>query len=174
MQALSASDVLDTFTAAGLVLSLTPDNALKVTPAKALTDDLRAAIRANKTMLVDYLQRAAANDATATTPAADPDRWCWPHSTAMNGREIGTFTARLARFTDRGLTLAQAEQAADRLVIRDRENDDRALCLECTHLQGAGRLRCGNWQPADVAREQLAPDLVTMLQRCLGFGGNTP
>jgi hypothetical protein len=116
---------------------------------------------------------AAANDAT-TTPAADPERWCWPHSTAMNGREIGTFTARLARFTDKGLTLADAEQQADRLVIRDREGDDRRLCLECSHLQGAGRWRCGNWQAAEVAREQLAPDLVAMLQRCTGVGGITP
>lgn len=114
---------------------------------------------------------AAANDAT-TTPAADPDRWCWPHSTAMNGQEIDTFTARLASFTNKGLSLADAERTADRLVIRDREGDDRALCLECTHLQGAaGRWRCGNWQAADVARERLAPELVAMLQRCPGHGG---
>lgn len=171
MRALSASDVLGTFTAAGLVLSLTPENALKATPAKALTDDLRAAIRANKAMLVDYLQQAAANDAT-TTPAADPDRWCWSHSTAMNGQEIDTFTVRLARFTDKALTMAQAEQAADRLAIRDREGDDRALCLECTHLQGdVGRWRCSNSQAADVASDQLAPGLVAMLQRCPGFVG---
>lgn len=117
---------------------------------------------------------AAANDATST-PAADPGRGCWQHSTAMNGQEIDTLTARLARFTDKGLTLAQAEQAADRLVIRDREGDDRALCLECTHLQGAaGRWRCGNWQAADVARDRLAPELVAMLQRCPGFGRMTP
>ena len=115
----------------------------------------------------------AANDAI-TTQAADPDRWCWPHSEAMSGQEIDTFTARLARFTDKGLTLAQAEAAADRLVIRDREGDDRALCLECAHLHGAGRWRCGNWQPADVARDRLAPELVAKLQRCPGFGGTTP
>ena len=108
MQALHASDLLDTFTAAGLVLSLTPDSALKVTPAKALNEDLRAAIKANKAMLVDYLQRTAAND---TTPATDPDRWCWPHSEAMNGQEIDTFTARLARFTDKGASLEEAAQA---------------------------------------------------------------
>lgn len=138
MQALNASELLDRFTAAGLVLSLTPDSALKVTPAKALNDELRTTIKANKAMLVDYLQRTAAND-TTTTPSSDPDRWCWPHSEAMNGREIDTFTARLSRFTDKGLTLADAEQQADRLVIRDREGDDRHTCLECAHLHGAGR-----------------------------------
>ena len=175
MQALHASDLLDTFTAAGLVLSLTPDSALKVTPAKALNEDLRAAIKANKAMLVDYLQRTAAND---TTPATDPDRWCWPHSEAMNGREIDTFTARLSRFTDRGLSLADAEREADRLVIRDRESDNRRLCLECAHLHGAGRWRCGNWHRAEVVTQlkdaHLPGALVLTLQRCPGFGGSTP
>lgn len=114
----------------------------------------------------------AANDGPppAIAPATDPDRWCWPHSIAMNGREIDTFTARLARFTDRGLNLDDAERLADKLVQRDREGDDRRLCLECAHLQGWGRWKCGNWQAADVARQGLARDLVMTLQRCPGYG----
>ena len=120
---------------------------------------------------------AAAND-TATTVTADPDRWCWPHSEAMNTVEIDTFTARLARFTDKGLPLADAEREADRLVIRDREGDDRRLCLECAHLHGAGRWRCGNWHRAEVATQlkdaHLPGALVLTLQRCPGFGGSTP
>ena len=113
---------------------------------------------------------AAAND--TTTPAADPDRWCWPHSEAMNTVEISTFTARLARFTDKGVSHDDAERLADKLMIRDREGDDRRLCLECFHLQGAGRWRCSNWQAADVARVGLARDLELMLQRCPGYGGS--
>lgn len=101
--------------------------------------------------------------------AIDPDRWCWPHSPAMNSREIDTFTARLARFTEKGVSLGDAEPLADRLVIRDREGDDRRLCLECAHLQGYNRWRCGNWQAASVARQGLARDLVLILQRCSGF-----
>ncbi len=103
--------------------------------------------------------------------ALDSDRWCWPNSPAMNTREIDTFTARLALFTDKGESLDDAERLADRLVIRDREGDDRRLCLECAHLQGYGRWRCGNWQAADVARQGLAGDLVLMLQRCRGYSG---
>ncbi|NWF45281.1 hypothetical protein F3K02_08450 [Hydrogenophaga sp. D2P1] len=113
--------------------------------------------------------KAAANDAAAETLAADTDRYCWPHSDAMNGQEIDTFTARLAQFTDKGLSLDDAERSADKLVIRDRESDDRRLCLECAHLQGRGRWRCGNWGVADVARDGLAPDLVKILQRCSGY-----
>jgi len=96
----------------------------------------------------------------------------------MNTVEIDTFTARLARFTDKGLTLADAEQQADRLVIRDREGDGRGLCLECAHLHGAGRWRCGNWHRAEVATQlrdaHLPGALVLTLQRCPGFGVSTP
>ncbi len=110
----------------------------------------------------------------ASDIAADPDRWCWPQSTALNTAEIDTFTARLSRFTDRGLIVAFAESLADKLVIRDREGDDRALCLECPHLGGySGSWRCGAWKRAGIATRagdaRLASDEVTMLRRCDGF-----
>jgi hypothetical protein len=172
MKPLRASDLLSTFTAAGMVLSLTPENGLKVTPAKALTNELRETIKANKAMLVDYLQRMAANDSVAEPPM-DPDRWCWPHSAAMNGQEIDTFTARLARFTDKGASLEEAERLTDKLVIRDREHDDRRLCLECEHLHFSGGHRCGNSRQSGIAaylqNPPLLGDLAQRLQRCEGF-----
>ena len=64
---------------------------------------------------------------------------------------------------------------ADKLVTRDRDLDDRRICLECRHLSGVGQTswRCGNWQAAGVAirsRDSLLPaDLVLLLQRCDGF-----
>lgn len=122
---------------------------------------------------------AAVNVATtpkqaANNPAPDPDQWCWPHTQAMNTAEIDTFTGRLATFTDRGLTMADAEALADRLVVRDREKDDRRVCLECPHLRGADRWRCGNGLVAGVTMHltnaQLPRDWVSLLQRCEGFG----
>jgi len=113
---------------------------------------------------------AAAND-----PAPDPDRWCWPQSTAMNGREIEMFSARLGRFTDKGVGLDQSEALAERLLVRDREGDGRSLCLECQHLAGqaAPAWRCSNWERAGIshsaAHNQLATDLVLRLQSCHGF-----
>jgi len=109
----------------------------------------------------------------------NPDRHCWPNSTAMNGAEIDTFAARLARFTTKGVSTPDAEALADRLVIRDRETDDRRSCLECRHLSGFGHTswRCGNWQRSGIAinprSTQLAPDLVFQLQRCNGFAAPT-
>lgn len=114
-------------------------------------------------------------DELSTTLALDPDRHCWPHSAAMNGGEIDTFTARLARFTTKGVIHGDAEQLADKLATRDRESDDRRLCLECNHLAGygAGSWRCGNWQRAGIALQTrdagLPGDLVRLLQRCNGF-----
>jgi hypothetical protein len=114
----------------------------------------------------------AVNDPLVTA-TDNPDRWCWPVSDAMNTAEIDTFTARLSRFTTKGMTIADGETLADKLVIRDREQDDRHSCFECAHLAGSGRWRCGNWQRAGVAMRardaQLPIDLVNLLQRCDGF-----
>jgi hypothetical protein len=111
---------------------------------------------------------------TAVTHDPAPDRWAWPRSQAMTGREIETFTARLHHFTRRGLSGTDAETLADKLVARDREADERRLCLECVHLAGhAGIWGCRNWQRAGVATKpqhaQLSAALVLQLQRCDGF-----
>ena len=122
------------------------------------------------------MQKTGGDSPAANDPTPDPDRWAWPHSTAMTGAEIDTFTARLVRVTDKGLTLDAGEALADKLVTRDRESDDRRLCLECLHLAGhAGSWRCRDWQRAGVAiqaRDAALPgDLVIQLQRCNGFKG---
>ena len=89
----------------------------------------------------------------------------------MTGAEIDTFTVRLARFADRGLLLANAERVADKLVMRDRDADDRRLCVECASFQRGER--CGNWRQAGIAIRtkdaQLSAALMIQLQRCDGF-----
>lgn len=110
------------------------------------------------------VESAAAND-----PAPDPDRYCWPHSEAMTGGEIDAFTARLTRFTDKGLTLADGVALADKLVTRDRDADDRRLCMECKHLAGFGPWRCLQWRLAGWGQPGVPADIVLQLQRCDGF-----
>ena len=101
----------------------------------------------------------------------DPDRWCWPNSPAMNGREIGIFSIRLEHLRSLGLDLDSAEKLADRLVIRDRDMDDRIVCFECYHLRNGWR--CMNWRNAGVwlqhSNSKLQNDFVHQLQRCPGF-----
>ena len=113
---------------------------------------------------------AVANPETpaANAPTTDPDRWAWPHSSAMNGQELDTLMARQALFCQRGASAQDAERLADSLVIRDRSDDDRHICLECRHLRGAGSYRCGNALAAYVHAD-LARDLVLTLQRCNGY-----
>lgn len=118
---------------------------------------------------------ATAMNDSLVTASNDPDRWCYPHSTAMNTAEIETFIARLSRFTTKGMAISDCEALADKLVTRDREQDDRRFCLECRYLagHGPGSWRCSNWQAAGIAIRsrdaQLPADLVVQLQRCHGF-----
>lgn len=111
----------------------------------------------------------------SSTAAAmpDPDRWCWPHSTAMTGREIDTMVERTHLFNRRGLAALDAELLADKLVTRDRESDDRRLCLECAHLSRAGGLRCAQWQRAGLGQPGVPAGLERVLQRCNGFKPQT-
>ena len=86
----------------------------------------------------------------------------------MNGQEIDTLMARQALFCQRGAASQDAERLADSLVNRDRDDDDRRLCLECRHLRGAGPYRCGNARAAGLHAD-LARGLVLTLQRCHGY-----
>jgi hypothetical protein len=152
------------------------DTAQTPTPTTAMVDI--GTVRPpclSQLMLAASLALDASIVAAGALPGNDPDAHCWPHSTAMNGAEIDLFTARLHRFTDKGLTVTEGEALADKLVVRDREADDRRFCLECRHLSGVGQTswRCGNWQAAGIAirsrDSQLPADLVLQLQRCDGF-----
>ncbi|MDP2165935.1 MAG: hypothetical protein Q8K21_17285 [Hydrogenophaga sp.] len=164
---MKASNAMTTLQNAGLVLMLNPAGSLAVSPASRITPELRLVIKTNRDDLLAQLSHEASNDAGPHLP--NPDRYCWPQSTAMNTVELDTFTARLARFTDKGMGLEDAERLADKLVGRDRESDGRRVCLECAHLQGHGRWRCSNWEKADTASQGLAPELVLALQRCSGY-----
>jgi hypothetical protein len=121
------------------------------------------------------ITKTGGDSPAANDPAQDPDRWAWPHNQAMTGAEIDTFTARLNYFTGCGMADSDVEALAYKLVSRDRESDDRRLCLECAHLagHGAGAMRCTNWERAGVAVQardaRLSGALVHRLQQCDGF-----
>lgn len=107
----------------------------------------------------------------ASTLTEDPDLWCWPYSIAMSGPEIEKFTARLKLFSYFGINGGVAEKLADRLVVRDREDDDRSLCLECAHLRLV--CSCVNSRNAGISVQysdsKLPSDFVIQLQRCPCF-----
>jgi len=116
---------------------------------------------------IDLGDHPPANDPGQPDP--DPDRWCWPHSEAMNGAEVERMISRLDMFARRGIAQADAEALADQLVIRDREQDDRHCCAECTALIRSGTSRCCRALAAGLAGAGLPSDLVVQLQRCPAF-----
>jgi hypothetical protein len=80
--------------------------------------------------------------------------------------------SRLVRFTNKGLSLDEAKEVAQRLDLRS-QGDDRILCYECHHLKGyVGLWRCGNWHKAGIAIKEAGAGLgnmVNLFQRCNGF-----
>lgn len=172
---MGATELLHDLRCAGLVLTLTPAGDLHVAPRSVLTDDHRAAIRAQRDALLLALRTEA--EPPPTPPSPPPRRSGNPlmtpeqgdecHAGGWGDAEIEAFQRREARFTRMG-RVADAEHLAERLTLRDRQHDDRRLCLECAAL--ADNRRClvaarGRLAGAD---RRLEP-VPTILQRCEGF-----
>lgn len=116
------------------------------------------------TTKTDVAPQPAANDETAGSAA-----WTWPNGPAWNAQEIELFTQRAALLNERGMSTESAESLAEDLLMRDRDFDDRRLCIECTHyLRG----RCTNWKAAGFGKAADATalgDYASTLKRCPGF-----
>ena len=124
------------------------------------------------------MQKTGGDSPAANDPAIQVQAPTGDSTPALTGRDADTFTERLVCFTTKGLSQTDGEALADKLAMRDRESDDRRLCLECTHLAGyAGMWGCRNGQRAGVAIKawdaRLPGDLVRLLQRCDGFTAAT-
>ena len=172
---------------------------IAVQPASRLTPELRQIIRDCRTELIGWLDAAndpakpwqadwgpgteppadvqarlraksLASDAEqAGASAADPDRACWPYTAAWTESEIGHYARRLLSFAGRGVEMSTAEALADRLVGRDRDADDRHLCLECTGMQQG---RCTHWRATGLGQPGIPAGMATTLQRCEVFRGS--
>ena len=165
---MGAPDLIQWLRRDGFALALLPSGGLAVQPASKLTDEHREAIRHHRDALVTALSTSKTNQKKPET--FDPDRHSWPHTTAMNTTEIDALNARAHLFTRHGLDQQQAEGLADDLVLRDRDSDDRRLCLECLHLRGGGgSWACNQWRAAGHGAAGIPADMVMLLQRCGGF-----
>ncbi len=72
MGAVFVREVFHDLRAAGLVMELTPENGIAISPAKLLTSDLRDMIRRHRGELIKFLEVEAANDLQAPEPATTP------------------------------------------------------------------------------------------------------
>jgi hypothetical protein len=89
------------------------------------------------------------------------------HAPCWDDAAIAAFTARAERFALLGRT--DAEDLAERLTLRDRDGDDRRLCLECTWLGDTGRCLAAATGRIPGADRWLEP-VQNILQRCAAFG----
>ena len=85
---------------------------------------------------------------------------CW------TDKHIDSFLARRDRLLRWGWAESDAERLAERLVLRDRETDDRVSCTECRHYRPG---HCGNYRRAGLYSSEVGRDLAGRLQRCPGF-----
>ena len=161
---MGAADLLDHLHAAGLHLALSDDK-IVVTPRAKLTDDLRQTIKAHRAGLVLALAptRRSGNLLMTALQAHD----C--HAGAWDDAEISAFTTRVMLFIRRRIGADAADDLAERLTLRDREHDDRRMCVECGELARDGRCQAaerGVLQGADRRLEPMQKQLV----RCPKFG----
>ncbi len=170
---MGAPDLLHHLRGAGLALTLTPAGGLHVTPRTLLTDDHRAAIRAGRDELVLALMAEVEPPPTEPPPrcSANPlmtrQQGDECHAGGWDDAEIDAFQRREARFTRMGRA-ADAEHLAERLTLRDRQHDDRRVCLECAALADNGRCLVAARGRLPGASRRLEP-VPTILQRCEGF-----
>ncbi len=85
---------------------------------------------------------------------------------AWTGADIAAFIDRRARLLRWGWTEPEAERLADRLVRRDREQDERVSCIDCRHYRPG---HCGNRRQAGLNVPDMGRALAMTLQRCQGF-----
>ena len=100
-----------------------------------------------------------------------------PHPAAhrRTDAEQRRFDFRAAMFQRRGLGERDVLALAEQLLQRDRQRDDRRVCIECAHMQRSGHcmaVKQGRMQVACPADQFTV--MPQLLQRCTAFRWATP
>jgi hypothetical protein len=161
---MGAPDVLQHLHAAGLNLTLL-DGKIIVQPRSKLTDDLRQSIKDNR----DKLLHALAATRRSGNPLMTAEQADDCHAGAWDDDELSAFTARVLVLQRRGIEAGDADNLAERLTLRDRDGDDRRMCVECSHLGDGGRCLAAAAGRVHGADRRMEP-VPTILQRCEAFG----
>ena len=150
---MGARDLLAALTGAGFTIAVDGDR-LVIRPWSKLSESMRDALREAKPELLALL--AGCPEPAALDLAA----------VAWTDGDIARFLDRRARLLRWGWSETAAEALAEKLVIRDRDADDRVSCADCTHYRPG---RCGNHRRAGLQAPDLGRTLAALLQRCPGF-----
>lgn len=155
---MGARELLSDLSSAGVSVTAKGDR-LVVRPASKLTDATRVELREAKPELLQLLRgdRPYLLDREAANRC---------HAAGWDDAEIVRFEARDSLLRRRGISDQAAEDLAERLTLRDRERDDRALCLECNHYREG---RCVDQRRAGLGSADVGRAFAATLQRCPGF-----
>ena len=119
----------------------------------------------------------AANERIACAPALDGhhgnpylalEQVVECHAWGWDDAEIDLFVSRATRFSLLGRN--DGEHLAERLTLRDRQADDRRMCLECRELDSTGRCAAARRGAIQGADRGLVP-VQNILMRCAAFTG---
>ena len=105
----------------------------------------------------------------SSNPYMTPEQGDECHEGCWNDAEIETFMARSTRFGARGRV--DAEHLAERLTLRDRQADDRRLCVVCRELEASGRCAAARRGALANTDRRLEPT-QNILMRCPAFSGS--
>jgi hypothetical protein len=164
--AIRPDDVLAECARAGVILKpgSAPGKVRMVGPAEAV-QRLTPLVAQCKAELL----RALSEQAAPEPPKPDP-RLTGSNYIPATERELVRMLARVQRAEALGLPAHEAGVLADTLHLRDRDRDDRHLCVECQHV----RADADGWRCAAL-RGPIPREWVTRtLQRCERFRGAKP
>lgn len=88
------------------------------------------------------------------------------HEGGWDDAEIEAFLARSMCLNVRGRS--DAEHLAERLTLRDRQADDRRMCVECRELEAGGRCAAAR-RGALASTERRFEPTPNVLMRCPAF-----
>jgi len=143
---MNPSSILSTLKDAGVTVSLAPPNGVNLKPTALVTQHLINLVKVHKWELLEALDGAT----TANKP------------TPVSRQEVARFKKPMVLFFGR----KDAKELAQRLQRRDRDKDDRRMCVECAHF--TANTSCRNHKVAEVP-PMVGSDFSVMLQRCRGF-----
>jgi len=90
------------------------------------------------------------------------------HTPCWDDAEIDWFGIRHVRFIRLGMADHDADDLAERLTLRDREGDDRHMCLDCRELALSGRCSAVARGAMPGVGRQMEP-VPDILMRCPSF-----
>lgn len=107
---------------------------------------------------------SAAMTASASKTANKP-LWIVASASDHTEQEAATLIDRVRSFQDKGIAGSDALTLAHRLVVRDRQLDDRRSCAECTSFYAGG---------CQQQRTPIGVTTIYTLHRCAGFTHEKP